>query len=161
MSQWLGQTNQKLYQARLLLDELDSLSQDGVRSVPPAFSLALQDSVLFQLILAYQSYLHEIAEVAQCRDEFQSLHQLIQSVPVATGEMTELDQLEQDDFSWLSQLMSAFSSCSQVEAYQVKSQASSSLIQMHDKTSNVLPLRDWFEGLTGIIDLQRNNRQES
>jgi hypothetical protein len=75
--------------------------------------------------------------------------------------MTELDQLEQDDFSWLSQLMAAFSSCSQTETFQVKSSANPLLIQMHDETSTNLPLREWFEGLTNIIDLQRNNRQES
>lgn len=160
MSQWLGQTNQKLYQARLLLDELEAVA-DEEKARSNAFQLALQESILFQMILAYQSYLHEIAEVAQSRDDFQSLQQLIQAVPVATGEMTELNQLESDDFSWLSQLMAAFSSCSATENFQLKTANNPSLIQMHETVTSSLPLRDWLTALNNIIDLQRNNRQES
>lgn len=160
MSQWLGQTNQKLYQARLLMEQLDGLGESSNGS-ESAIAIALQESILFQMVLAYQSYLHEVAEIAQCREEFQSLQQLIQAVPVATGEMTELNQLEMDDFSWLSQLLAAFSSCSQTEAYQMKTANNSSLIQLHETTSVSLPLRDWLTALNGIIDLQRNNRQES
>lgn len=160
MAQWLGQTNQKLYQARLLLDQLEGLA-DATEASTSAYRLALQDSILFQMVLAYQSYLHEIAEIAQCRDDFQSLQQLIQSVPVATGEMTELNQLEIDDFSWLSQLMAAFSSCSATENFQLKTVNNPALIQLHETTTNSLPLRDWLNALNAIIDLQRNNRQES
>jgi hypothetical protein len=160
MTQWLGQTNQKLYQARLLIDQLDGLG-DSSSTIDNAYALALQDSILFQMVLAYQSYLHEIAEIAQCREEFQSLQQLIQIVPVATGEMTELNQLELDDFSWLSQLMAAFSSCSATENFQLKTANNPSLIQMHETVASSLPLRDWLTALNNIIDLQRNNRQES
>lgn len=158
MAEWLGHSNQKLYQARLLIEAHEQAEQSNDSSV---LTLALQESVLFQLVLAYQSYLHEIAEIAQCREPFNSLTQLISMVPVATGEMTELNQLEADSFSWLSQMQIAFEGCAQKDSKPVVQQRSPSLIQMQDKTAQSLPLREWFESLSEIIDLQRNNRQES
>jgi hypothetical protein len=158
MAEWLGHSNQKLYQARLLLESYDlALEQDSGALVG-----ALQESVLFQLVLAYQSYLHEIAEIAQFREDFYSLSQLLESAPVMTGEMTELQQLEADDFSWLSQLQAAFHQCSQKNAVVVsKPQVNPVMIQMQDATNTGLPLGDWYLQLSEIIDLQRNNRQES
>ena len=117
--------------------------------------------ILFQLILAYQSYLHEVAEIAQCRDEFHSLNQLIDLVPIATGEMTELKHLEMDAYSWLSQMLVAFQQCSEKEPVAKKLPDTSSMIQLFDTSAVSLPLRNWFHALTDIIDLQRNNRQES
>ena len=158
MAEWLAHSNQKLYQARLLIEKQEQAEQSADE---PVLSIALQESVLFQLVLAYQSYLHEIAELAQYRDTITSLQQLIDSVPVATGEMTELRQLENDKFSWLSQLLTAFDYCSQKENRPAAPQQNAGMIQIFDQTSQSLPLRDWFQALTDIIDLQRNNRQES
>jgi len=158
MAEWLGHSNQKLYQARVLLEAYDLACEQG----HSALIDALQESVLFQLILAYQSYLHEIAEIAQFRDEFYSLSQLLEKTPVVTGEMTELQQLESDDFSWLSQLQLAFQQCSQKNsAISAKPQINPVMIQMQDATNMGLPLGSWYFELSGIIDLQRNNRQES
>ncbi len=167
MAQWLAHSNQKLYQARLLLETLDQLNEDASGQASgnhssTALIEALQESVLFQLILAYQSYLHELAEIAQYREEFHSLSQLLDNVAVATGEMTELKQLEYDNFSWLSQLQSAFQQCSQKEVVMTsKAQGSPQMIQLSDTTAHALPLQDWYLALTGMIELQRNNRQES
>jgi len=158
MAEWLGHSNQKLYQARLLIDSQEQTEEAAPGSV---LSMALQESVLFQLVLSYQSYLHEVAEIAQCRDSFNSLEHLISLVPVATGEMTELNQLELDDFSWLRQMQVAFDSCAQKDVKPVLKQRNPSIIQLHDKTSQALPLREWYQSLSEIIDLQRNNRQES
>lgn len=158
MAEWLGHSNQKLYQARLLLEVYELAGEQG----NSALLDALQESVLFQLVLAYQSYLHEVAEIAQFRDEFYSLSQLLENASVVTGEMTELQQLESDDFSWLSQLQAAFQQCSQKGAAMVtKPQTNPVMIQMQDTTNTGLPLGDWYLALSEIIDLQRNNRQES
>jgi hypothetical protein len=158
MAEWLGHSNQKLYQTRLLIESQEQAEEAAPGSV---LSMALQESVLFQLVLSYQSYLHEVAEIAQCRDSFNSLEHLISLVPVATGEMTELNQLELDDFSWLRQMQVAFDSCAQKDVKPVLKQRNPSIIQLHDKTSQALPLREWYQSLSEIIDLQRNNRQES
>lgn len=158
MAEWLGHSNQKLYQARLLLDAYEDAVEQGNRPLVDA----LQEAVLFQLLLSYQSYLHEIAEIAQYRDEFSSLSQLIELAPVVTGEMTELQQLEADGFSWLSQLQVAFQQCGQKDvSTPIKTQANPVMIQLQDTTNTGLPLRQWYFNLSDIIDMQRNNRQES
>jgi len=151
MSDWLGQTNQKLYQARLLID---SSENDGVES---ALATACEEGAIFQLVLAYQAYLHELAEIANCREEFISLAQLIEFTPVPTGEMTELRQLETDDFSWLAQLLTAFESCSHVKKSQAVMAGSIPLVAQGGGQN----IRDWYQQLNDIIDLQRLNRQES
>lgn len=158
MAEWLRHSNQKLYQARVLIENQEQAEETAAGCV---LSLALQESVLFQLVLSYQSYLHEIAELAQCRESINSLEHLISLVPVATGEMTELLQLEADDYSWLRQMHLAFEGCAQKDNKPVLKPRSTGMIQLHDTTSQSLPLRDWFQSLSDIIDLQRNNRQES
>lgn len=159
MASWLSHSNQKLYQARLLLDNLQLA--ESSETTPDAFVSALQESVLFQLVLAYQSYLHEIAEIAQCRDDFLSLSQLIELTTVPTGEMKELQKLEGDSFSWLGQLLTSFEGCSAKDPVANKAPLNPAMIQIHDTTTSSLPLRDWYESLVNIIDLQRDNRQES
>lgn len=162
MAQWLAHSNQKLYQARLLLEAFEQAAEQEREQGVTALFGALQESVLFQLVLAYQSYLHELAEIAQYREAFFSLSQLLENVSLATGEMTELQQLESDDFSWLSKLQFAFQQCGQKDAIpNTKPQIKPQMISLQDTTSNSLPLRDWYQALTGIIELQRNNRQES
>ena len=104
----------------------------------------------------------EVAELAQDRDKCYSLSKLIESAPVITGEMTELQRLDSDDFSWLSQLQAAFQQCSQKGVSTVvKPQVNPVMIQIQDTTNTGLPLADWYFNLSDIIDLQRNNRQES
>ena len=163
MAQWLAHSNQKLYQARLLLETFEQVTeQEGEQIASAALLSAMQESVIFQLVLAYQSYLHELAETAQYREEFYSLAQLIEKAPVVTGEMTELHQLELDNFSWLSQMQSAFDQCAQKDAIAVaKVSDNPQMIQLQDTTASSLPLRIWYQTLMDIIDLQRNNRQES
>lgn len=151
MSDWLGQTNQKLYQARLLIDNSETEGN------AEALASACEEGAIFQLVLAYQAYLHELAEIAQCRQEFHSLGQLIELCVVPTGEMTELNQLEKDDFSWLSQLLTAFESCGQVR----KSNAMQAGIIALTSQGSSQNVRQWYQCLSDIIDLQRMNRQES
>jgi hypothetical protein len=157
MAEWLVHTNQKLYQARLLLENQEQVEESASDSV---LAVALQESVLFQLVLTYQSYLHEVAEIAQYRDSFTSLQHLMEMVAVATGEMTELRQLELDDFSWLRQLLSAFEHCSKKDNRPVPQLQTLSMIKLHDQTAQSLPLRDWYQSMHDIIDMQRNNCQE-
>lgn len=159
MSDWLGQTNQKLYQARLLIDASEAES-DVV-----ALAKALQEGATFQLMLAYQAYLHELAELAQFRGEILSLQQLIDDCNVPIGEMTELKQLEQDSFSWLSQLMQAFQQCAELNKGAARNGTTFNAIpataipMQAEQADN--SIRAWFEQLSDLIDCQRTNRQES
>ena len=100
MSHWLRQTNQKLYQCRLLQEQQRQCSE-------PVLQQALQESALYQLRDAWLCYLHELAETASYRQPFSSLEQLLQQMPLVTGEVRELQQLAADQFSWLAQLLLA------------------------------------------------------
>ena len=151
MSDWLGQTNQKLYQARLLIDNSE------VDGIDRALATACEEGAVFQLVLAYQAYLHELAEIANCREGFISLAQLIEFSAVPTGEMTELRQLELDDFSWLAQLLTAFEACSHLNKSQTVMTGVIPLVSQGSGQN----VREWYQHLNDIIDLQRLNRQES
>lgn len=159
MAQWLSQCNTKLYQARLILENLRLV--EATEPVNVSLTAALQEGVIFQLILAYQCYLHELAEATQCRDSFNSLDELLEVTSLITGEMSELKKLEKDDYSWLSQLLFAFNNCNEKGVSLRKAPADLSMIQMHDTTSVSLPLDEWLGSLTDLIDMQRNNSQES
>lgn len=100
MSHWLRQTNQKLYQCRLLQEQQRQCGE-------PVLQQALQESALYQLRDAWLCYLHELAEAASYRQPFSSLEQLLQQMPLVTGEVRELQQLAADPFSWLAQLLLA------------------------------------------------------
>lgn len=159
MAQWLSQCNTKLYQARLILENLRLV--EATEPVNISLTAALQEGVLFQLILAYQCYLHELAEATQCSDSFSSLDELLKVTSLITGEMTELKKLEKDDYSWLSQLLFAFNNCNEKGVSLRKAPADLSIIKMHDTTAISLPLSEWLGSLTDLIDMQRNNSQES
>ena len=151
MAQWIGQTNQKLYQARLLVDACDLEANDM------ALKSALYEGALFQLHLAYDAYLHELAETAQCRVSFSSLSSLVSVTPLVTGEMKELVALSGDNFSWLNQLLSALNTCAQPQSIATPQVQRIGLLEEVSSAG----LRGWYEALSEIIDLQRGNRQES
>src|SRR5690606_30649736 len=100
MSHWLRQTNQKLYQCHLLQEQQQQCGELVLQQ-------ALQESALYQLRDAWLCYLHELAEAASYRQPFSSLEQLLQQMPLVTGEVRELQQLAADPFSWLAQLLLA------------------------------------------------------
>ena len=156
MAEWLGQTNQKLYQARLLIDAYDEQVDGSV------LKDALYEGILFQLSLAYNAYLHELAAAVQCHEAFDSLTQLLSVTRLATGEMKELALLQQDSFSWLSQLFNAIESCGQLDKSARLTPASESMQRIDLVSESVNHgVRVWYDSLSGLIDLQRANRQES
>ena len=96
MSQWLSFTNQKLYQARLLLEQ--SRRETG----NPALAEGLETSGLYLMQDAFISYLNELATLATYRGEVSSFSDLLNKTPLVTGEMTEIRILAEDPYSWLS-----------------------------------------------------------
>ena len=92
MSQWLGQTNRKLYQCRLLLDLWQQADQVPLQQ-------ALQESALYQLRDAWLTYLHELADTVRLRQSIDSLAQLLEQTPLAaighgTGKPTLQSQFQ-------------------------------------------------------------------
>ena len=158
MARWLSFTNHKLYQCRLLLQQAEGADHTSQSEV---LKQALTDGALYLLRDAYLSYLHELAELATYRQPVQSLSHLLSVTPLITGEMREFKQLEADPFSWLSQLLKAVDAISQAAAFesQVPRASQPGVISLMD-TSEPEPVV-WLGALSQLIDLQRENRQES
>lgn len=157
MASWLSFTNHKLYQCRLLCQ------QAVLKPEPQALTDALYDSALHSLHDAYISYLHELAELATYRQPVASLAGLLQVTPLVTGEMRELQQMEEDSFSWLAAMLNAVDGLTSADAAGGRSaqavDASSSMISLLDQSEADVLL--WHSQLSQLIDLQRENRQES
>ncbi|KZZ43332.1 MAG: hypothetical protein MK185_07575 [Saccharospirillaceae bacterium] len=153
MASWLSFTNHKLYQCRLLLQQAQQTTE------PVVLKDALQDSALHLLHDAYLSYLHELAELATYRQSVESLAQLLQVTPLVTGEMLELEHLEKDSFSWLRQFLNAVDAVAQPNNISVPvTPVQPGMISLVDNSTPDISL--WYERLTQLIDLQRENRQE-
>jgi len=155
MSSWIGFTNQKLYQCRLLLDAYRACQQ-------PALASALDESALYQLHDAWLSYLHELADMVSFRESVTSLQDLTEKVNLVTGEMRELQQLADDAFSWLSQMLKAVGALKRPDTPQVVS-AAADTPQTISLTAEITESQvgRWWSALNSVIDAQRENRQES
>ena len=155
MASWLSFTNHKLYQCRLLLQQADTTTQ------PQALHEALQDSALYALRDAYLSYLHELAELATYRQPVSGLAQLLADTPLITGEMKELECLENDSFSWLKAMLRAAEAVGQADSknHSQPQALRPGMIQLHQEDQP--DISAWLSQLTQLIDLQRENRQES
>merc|ERR1712169_40378 len=83
-----------------LLSEFAQCEQKALMS-------ALEESALYQLHDAWLSYLQELGDMVAYRQPVQSLQELVGQVNLITGEMRELMQLQDNAFSWLSQMLKA------------------------------------------------------
>lgn len=149
---WLSITNLKLYQTQLLLQQWQS---DQL----PALQQALLNAALYHLQDAYLAYLHELAESVSYRLPVSTLSELIQQVSLVTGEMKELQTLEQDGYSWLAQCLQAIHDAQRPEQnVVVQHHEPSRIAVIHDPTAAVT---QWHQRLSDLIDQQRANRHES
>ena len=153
MSQWIGFTNQKLYQCRLLLAQREQAA-DAV------LSRALEESALYQLTDAWRSYLQELGDMVSFREPVTSLQDLLQRAPMVTGEMRELSQLADKPFSWLTQMLAAVPAQQQPDAVKAAVTAQPGRISLAQESSSS-PVIQWWQELSRLIDAQRENRQES
>jgi len=154
MASWLSFTNHKLYQCRLLLQQAQQTAE------PVTLKDALDDAALYLLRDAYISYLHELAELATYRLPVTSLQQLLEVTPLVTGEMRELQHLEQDSFSWLSAFLKEVVATGQVDnAVTPVTPVQPGMISLVEEAGSDVEL--WLTQMTQLIDLQRENRQES
>lgn len=154
MASWLSFTNHKLYQSRLLIQQAQQVGE------PAVLVDAMKDGALYLLHDAYVSYLHELAEMATYRQPVQSLAQLLQVTPLVTGEMRELEHLETNNFSWLHQFLNAVDAIARPDNTVVPvTPVQPGMISLVDESEP--DIAAWLQQLTQLIDLQRENRQES
>jgi len=155
MANWLGHTNQKLYQARLLLDESSRASG------PDALSGALREGGVYLLRDAYISYLNELAELAGVKTTVTSLQQAMDVTGLVIGEMTELKQLEDDPYSWLTEFLRGAEGQNMPAAPAGAVEVTpAGLIPLTNQSQESTPL-EWWQSLSDLIDSQRLHRRES
>jgi hypothetical protein len=152
---WIGFTNQKLYQARLLLEQAG-------QSQTAALSDALGDAALMHMHFAFRAYLNEMAAATNLKTEVATLAELLAKTPLVTGEMREWQILAADAFSWFS----AFT-----RAVDLLGWPQQPVLQAHPKDSAVnliavavesgSDVSGWWQALSTRIDAQRQNRQET
>ncbi|MCA6058213.1 MULTISPECIES: DUF6586 family protein [unclassified Thalassolituus] len=159
MSQWIGFTNQKLYQCRLLLEQLAAQ-----QSAAPALKQALEESALYQLRDAWLSYLAELGDMVAYRQPVRSLESLLQNAPLTTGEMRELQHLAENGFSWLAQMLAAADAQGRPSGMNQPA-AAVQTVEAQGRIALVAtphsPVAGWLQDLTRLIEDQRANRQES
>lgn len=157
MASLLSNTNHKLYQCRLLLDEARRDEH------PSVLTDALKQSALHCLQDAYLFYLHELADLVSVRHPLSSLSDLLDATALITGEMQQLKKLEHDSQSWLSQMLQAVQSLG--SPYSSINSAQNPVAQMNPSviaTTQTQPIEQrWLHELTELIESQRENRQES
>jgi hypothetical protein len=110
---YLSAVNQKLLFARLLLTRVSQADTNAAKSTAQ-HSTALTQSVAVQLHQAWLWHCRNIAETYKLQDLdaidcADTLVQLLAEQGKAPGEATELQNLQNDPHSWLSELLKAHS----------------------------------------------------
>ena len=152
MSQWLPFTNHKLYQCRLLAEQMVEASQ-------PELAEALEEAAVLQLWAAYRSYLNELGEMVSLPIQVATLEELKQQARLVTGEMRELEQLEDNEFSWLGQLLHAAGKLGWPGVRASQAQNANLIAAVNQPDTGSLTV--WYSELNALIDRQRDNRHES
>ncbi|MBM97468.1 MAG: hypothetical protein CMI09_16645 [Oceanospirillaceae bacterium] len=152
MSQWLPFTNHKLYQCRLLAEQMVEANQ-------PELAEALEEAAVLQLWAAYRSYLNELGEMVSLPIQVATLEELKQQARLVTGEMRELEQLEDNEFSWLGQLLHAAGKLGWPGARASQAQNANLIAAVNQPDTGSLTV--WYSELNALIDRQRDNRHES
>jgi len=160
----LTRVNQKLTQAKLLLQDVDE------ESLSPVHLNSLMEGASFHLVCAYQHYLREIAEtyglknIIALRNE-SDLVAAFESAKKYPAEAQELNDLRKDPTSWLSQLHSYYDSLWRLPIA-VDSQANESLINLVDvdaadiREVDVGLIQGWQSEFTALVLRQRETSAE-
>ncbi|HBS42567.1 MAG TPA: hypothetical protein DEA26_07795 [Oceanospirillales bacterium] len=151
MNSWIGHTNQKLYFARLLLEQAEADSSVQAQ--------AAGEGALALLGEAWLSYLNELAINASAGSRVTSLAELMAVVPLVTGEITEIKNLSVIPGSWVVEMSAALAGQNQPKAAKAVQDVPSGLIAL--RAADGLPLRQWWQAMSDLIDSQRENRQET
>lgn len=161
MSVYVGRVNQKLFNARQLLADID------VASDPRRHQLLLE-SLLLQLHLACHFHLRHIAGQYQCRDpeainSIADLLAQLDSQGKAPGEASEIQSLAANRHSWWSRLHDCWRQCfcatdrrTEKSAVQESDNALVPVLTIESTEEFSLELgQQWFAALTEIVERQR------
>jgi hypothetical protein len=151
-----SRVNQKLYYARLVLDQAASVTDASARQ-------ALLDGALLHLHTAYRAYLNEIAASYQQTIEADSAAaalQQMQSGGHACPELGELAALEQGGH-WPARLRSAWLDATAIAtAPQPAAAAGAIAVADITRSVDVDDCRHWLAAFQALLDVQRERLQE-
>ena len=167
MSEWLGITNSRLYQARLLLDEAQQVPADSNDYLQQSRFQAFDLAALLVTHQAWQAYLHELAGMVSIRHPITDFNHLLECADLKTGEMQEIQNLL-DQPSWLGEFLVSAQQPNQMHQSRTISPSSlardasaANLIASSKQQVEDTGTAYWLRQLTLLIDQQRENRQES
>ena len=167
MASAASRTLQKLYSARLLLQHFEQADQQD-ELVRAAYIAAHSDAVVFHLQGALQALLYEIAETARLPEgvwmSAAELKQSAESQGRVLPQLNRILELENDSFSWLSQLNRRYRACWLPQAAVRDVEPAESAAQLipvaRPSDSDREQLVLWLEQLQQLIQELRQTMQE-
>ncbi|RLP55510.1 MAG: hypothetical protein D6160_03640 [Ketobacter sp.] len=157
----LGNSNQKRYFAKFYLDAIGQIQADNSVFNKKALIRAHQESCLFHLVMAYQSFIWEIANTYD--EDYVSgttLKQLLESSKENGKTIAELERLytlETQKGSWLFALLDSWNRIADVNPQAtstVKSSTNLNAIEVRvfNEADELSQLHDWYDNLCILID---------
>ena len=163
MNPWLSQVNQKLFFARLLLEQYGK-TEDRYGHI----ELVLCQSAVYQLESAYRHHLREVADTYkyQSPENIHSVEQLavaLESIGKHPAEASEMQNLEQQGNSWLKQLLTAWQSFQQLPQQEAQADSVSPIpiMQVAEASQKTLTkleieqVRSWLAAMEELVDRHR------
>ncbi len=166
-------TNQKLNFARLHIKALVQAQETPQWSQHPRIE-SYHESVLFFMASGYTSLLREIAENYNLKTEsiyrFEDLLAQLDATGQESPEARELENLEQDQGSWLHKVLKAYQSCWDASDRALQSTARDASVSEihvlqinpdHAEDQDVLTeYNHWLQAFRELLDRLRANMQE-
>lgn len=157
----LSRVNQKLAQARFLLQNIDDVGLTALQKN------SLTEAACFHLVCAYEHYLREIAEVYGLKNSasLRNESQLIEALEAAhkhPAEAEELVALRQGANTWLAQLHTHYLSL-WIQPKPVKASADGNLIglvEVEAEPVDLAKVRLWFASFISLVQRQRETSAE-
>jgi len=169
---YLARTNQKLNFARIHLEALKE-AQSSTGWSKHALIESYNESVLFHLASAYDSFLREIAELYRIDTEtfvgYRALIQQFEASGFEGAELNELAQLERDDTCWLHKMLAAYEACWHGTDKRSAVTETSSVSEIHVVQVNpdhaedgqiIIEYERWLDEMRTLIERLRTGMQE-
>lgn len=157
----LGNANRKRYFARFYLDAISQLNSESGVLNSKALIRAHQESCLFHLVMAYRSFIWEVANTYdEPYDGSGNLRMLLEqtrSNGKTLPELERLEQLETHSGSWLHSMLACWQRISDVNPEATTTaKAAVNLnaieVRVFSEEDEFSQLHDWYDNLCNTID---------
>ena len=159
---WLSQVNQKLFFARLLIEQFDA-ENDRYGHL----ELVLCQSAVYQLECGYRHHLREVADTYKCKTaetvhSVQDLSGALEAMGKHPAEAQEMMNLEHDESSWLSSLLAVWRSFQRLPEPTLP-EISEGAIPVRQLTPSqqvlaqltIAQVQEWHRSLTELVERHR------